>query len=63
MLEYGKKELPTWERFVTCMCCDTPIDLIAGVCGIGHKTAVEWRRRVFATVDGCQDGLVLSGRV
>ena len=63
VLEYSKKELPTWERFVTCMCCNAPIDLIAEVCEIGHRTAFEWRHRVFATIDGCQDRLVLSGRV
>lgn len=63
VLEYGKKELPTWERFITCMCYNAPIGLIAEVCEIGHKTAFEWRHRVFATIDGCQDRLVPSGRV
>lgn len=63
VLEYGKKELPTWERFVTCMCYNAPLDLIAEVCGIAHTTAFEWRHRVFATVDGYQDRLVLRGRV
>ena len=63
VLEYGKKELPTWERFITCMCYNAPIDLIAEVCEITHKTAFEWRHRVFATVDGYQDRPVLCGRV
>lgn len=63
VLEYGKKDLPTWERFVTCMCYNAPIDLIAEVCGIAHTTAFEWRHRVLATVDGYQDRLVLSGTV
>lgn len=63
VLEYSKKELPTWERFITCMCYNAPLDLIAEVCGITHKTAFEWRHRVLATVDGCQDRLVLGGRV
>ena len=63
VLEYGKKELPTWERFITCMCYNAPIDLAAEVCGISHRTAYEWRHRVFATIDGYQDRLVLSGRV
>lgn len=45
------------------MCYNAPIDLIAEVCEITHKTAFEWRHRVFATVDGCQDRLVLSGRI
>lgn len=63
VLEYGKKELPTWERSIACMRCNAPIDLIAEVCEITHETAFEWRRRVFATVDGCRDRLVPSGRI
>lgn len=63
VLEYGNKELPVWERFVTCMCYNAPIDLAAEVCGIGHDTAFEWRHRVFATVDGYQDRLVLKGKI
>lgn len=63
VFEYGKKELPTWERFVTCMCYNAPLDLRAEMCGIAHTTAFEWRHRVFAAVDGCQDRLVLHGRV
>lgn len=63
VLESVNKELPVWERFVTCMCYNAPIDLTAEVCGIAHTTAFEWRHRVFATIDGYQDRLVLSGRV
>ena len=63
VLEYSKKELPVWERFITCMCYNAPLDLIAEVCEVTHKTAFEWRHRVFATVDGYQDRLALSGRV
>lgn len=63
VLEYGKKPLPTWERFTTCMCYNAPLDLIAEICEVTHKTAFEWRHRVFATVDGYQDRLVLGGRV
>ena len=63
VLECVNKELPVWERFVTCMCYNAPLDLIAEVCGIAHTTAFEWRHRVFATVDGYQDRLKLGGRV
>lgn len=63
VLEYGKKGLPVWERFITCMCYNAPVDLVAAVCGIAHTTAFEWRHRVFATVDGYQNRLVLRGRV
>jgi len=63
VLEFGKKGLPVWERFITCMCFNAPIDLAAEMCEVTHKTAFEWRHRVFATVDGYQDRLVLRGRV
>lgn len=61
VLESSNKELPVWERFITCMCYNAPVDLAAEVCGIAHTTAFEWRHRVFATVDGYQDRLVLRG--
>ena len=54
VLESSNKELPVWERFITCMCYNAPVDLAAEVCGIAHTTAFEWRHRVFATVDGYQ---------
>lgn len=50
------------ERFITCMCHNAPIDLIAEVCGVAHTTAFGWRHRVFAAIDGYQDRLALSGR-
>lgn len=63
VLEYSKKELPVWERFITCMCYNAPIDLAAEVCGISHKTAYEWRHRVLSTVGNYQQHLVLNGRI
>lgn len=45
------------------MCHNAPLDLAAEICGIAHTTAFEWRHRVFATVDGCQDRLRLRDRV
>ena len=33
------------------------------VCGISHPTAMLWRQKVFATIDGYQDHLYLSDRV
>ena len=40
-----------------------PVDCIAEVVGVTHQTAWEWRHRVFATVDGYQDRIVLRDRV
>lgn len=63
VLENCKKDLPTWARFVELMTWNVPIEAAAELCGITHQTAFEWRHRVFATVDGYQDGIVLGGRV
>lgn len=40
-----------------------PIEGIAEICGMNHKTAYEWRHRVFATVDGYPDRIVLRDRI
>ena len=63
VLEHSKSDMPTWVQFVRLMRFNVPLDAIAEVCGVSHQTAWEWRHRVFATVDGYQDGLVLRDRV
>lgn len=63
VFEYGKRELPAWERFVTCMVYNAPLDLAAAVCGISHQSAFEWRHRVFAATDGYQERLRLRDLV
>ena len=63
IFENCKKDLATWVRFVELMTWNVPIEAAAELCGITHKTAFEWRHRVFATVDGYQDRIVLGGRV
>ena len=63
VLEHCKKDLPTWVDFIGLMRFNVPLDAIAETCRVTHQTAWEWRHRVFATVDGYQDGIVLSGRV
>jgi len=40
-----------------------PLGGIAKICGLNHKSAYEWRQRVFATVDGYQDCTILRGQV
>ena len=45
------------------MCYNVPLRGIAKICGLNHKIAYEWRQRVFATVDGCQDCTILRGQV
>lgn len=63
VFEYGKKDLATWVRFVELMTWNVPLEAAAELCGVTHQTAFEWRHRVFATVDGYQDRIVLGGRV
>ncbi len=63
VLERSKKDLPTWIGFIRLMCWNVPLDAIAELCGISHQIAWEWRHRVFATVDGYQDGIVLRDRI
>jgi len=63
IFEDSKKDLPTWVDFIELMCWSVPIEGIAEICSLNHKTAYEWRHRVFATVDGYQDGIVLRDRI
>lgn len=63
IFEHSKKDLPTWANFVTCMCWNMQIEAAAELCGISHETAYEWRHRIFATVDGYQDRIMLRKRV
>lgn len=45
------------------MAWNVPVEAAAELCGVTHQTAFEWRHRVFATVRGRRDGIVLGGRV
>ena len=63
IFENCKKDLATWVRFVELMTWNVPIEAAAELCGVTHQTAFEWRRRVFATVSGYQDRIVLRNRV
>lgn len=63
VLEHCRKELPTWVDFIRLMTYNVPLDACAEICRVTHQTAFEWRHRIFATVDGYQDRLVLRDRV
>lgn len=63
VLEQSKKELPVWVDFIRLMCHNVPIEAAADMCRVTHQTAWEWRHRVFATVDGYQERIVLRGRI
>jgi len=50
-------------RIVEVMCHNASLRLIETVCEVSHSTAFLWRHKVFSTVSGWQDKVVLSGRV
>lgn len=62
VFEHSKADMAAWVQFVRLMLFNVPLDAVAEVCGVSHKVAWEWRHRVFATVDGCQDRAVLKDR-
>ena len=63
IFENCKKDFATWVRFVELMTWNVPIEAAAELCNVTHQTAFEWRHRVFATVSGYQERIVLRGRV
>jgi transposase-like protein len=63
VLEFSKKDMPTWVDFINLMRFGMPLEGIAANCGVSHPTAFEWRHRVFKTVDGYQERIVLKDRV
>ena len=50
-------------RIVEVMCHNASLRLIELTCDVSHSTAYPWRHKVFSTVSGRQDHVVLSGRV
>lgn len=62
-LEGSRCELPAMADFVTMMRYGAQLDAIAESLGITHRTAWEWRHRVFASTRGYQDKIVLRDRV
>ncbi|WP_147357350.1 IS1 family transposase [Collinsella sp. AM15-2] len=58
VLEHCRKPLATWVFFIRLMRHNVPVECAAELCGVTHKTALEWRHRVLATVSGYQDRIV-----
>ena len=50
-------------KIVEVMCHNASLRLIELTCEVSHNTAFLWRHKVFTTVSGWQDKVVLSGRV
>ena len=63
VLEGCRKPLATLVSFIRLALFAVPPDACAEACRISRHTAWERRRRLSAAVDGCQDRIVLRGRV
>jgi len=50
-------------KMVEVMCHNASLRLIEQTCEVSHSTAFLWRHKVFSTVSGWQDKVMLSGRV
>lgn len=57
------RSFDTWVRYLVLMTFNVPLEMTETLCNISHPTAMLWRRKIFATVDGYQNHLVLRGRV
>lgn len=62
MFEHTRLGLAKWASFIRLMRFNVPVDYACETLGVNHQTAWEWRHRLFATVDGYQDGIVLRDR-
>ena len=63
VLEGCKKPLAAWVPFIRLALLSVPPGACTEACRISHRTAWERRHRLFAAVGGCQDRIVLRGRV
>jgi len=59
----ANKSFDTWTIYLTLMTFNVPLEMTEEICGISHPTAMLWRQKVFATVDGYQEHLYLKDRV
>ena len=57
------KGFDKWTEYLMLMTFNVPLEMTEEVCGISHPTAMLWRQKVFATVDGYQEHLYLRDRV
>lgn len=57
------KTFDTWALYLTLMTFNVPLEMAEEVCGMSRPTAMLWRQKVFATVDGYQEHLYLKDRV
>ena len=58
-----KKSFDVWELYLTLMTFNVPLEMAEELCEISHSTAMLWRQKVFASVDGYQEHLYLKDTV
>lgn len=63
VLEHCRKPLATWVSFIRLMRRNIPVECAAELCGVTHKTTLEWRRRVLAMASGYQGRIMLRDTV
>ena len=57
------KGFDTWATYLILMSFNVPLEMSEEICEISHPTAMLWRKKIFATVNGYQDHLYLKDRV
>lgn len=57
------KSFNTWVHYLTMMTYNVPLEMTEEMENISHPTALLWRHKIFETVNGYQDRIVLRGRV
>lgn len=57
------KSFDAWASYLVMMTYNVPLEMTEEIEGISHPTALLWRHKIFETVNGYQDRLVLHGRV
>ena len=57
------KSFDIWAEYLTLMTFNVPLEITEELYDISHPTAMLWRKKVFATVNGYQEHLYLRDRI
>lgn len=58
-----KKSISVWCLYVALMTFNVPLEMTEELCEISHPTAMLWRKKIFATVNGYQEKVWLKDRI
>ena len=59
----ANRSFDTWAGYLILMSFNVPLEMCEEICDISHPTAILWRKKVFATINGYQDHLYLKDKV